>query len=96
MNGKERKEYSILQAKRWSYIAQLRSKALEHSNYENCKIAVDMLMDSYYYESGTIIGISSTREGFDDLHENYSDMYRGGFEEIKVGNDYVIYGFEFD
>lgn len=93
--NKKQKAYNDLRAKQWFHIAQLRDKALEHPDYKHCEIAVDMLMDSSYYESGTIIGISPTREGFDDLYE-YSDLYRGGFEEIKVGNNFVIYGFEFD
>lgn len=57
---------------------------------------VDRLFDSSYYEHGDVVGISSTREGFDDLHENYTELYRGGFEEIQVGVYYIIYGFEFD
>jgi hypothetical protein len=96
MNKKQRDEYNKRQQERWKYISTLRNKALTHPNYLNCSIAVDMLMDSSYYESGTIVGISPTRKGFDNLHENYCDLYRGGFGEIKVGNDYVIYGFEFD
>ena len=94
MNGKERDAYNKIQSKRWQHIANLRNNVLIHPNYTNCAIAVDMLMDDY--DSGTVLGISPTREGFDELHEEYSDMYRGGFEEIKVGNDYVIYGFDFD
>lgn len=95
MNAKERKEYNLIRSKRWFHISQLRSKVLEHPEYKNCEIAVDMLMRSDYYESGTILGISPTREGFDDLY-NYSDLYRGGLYEIKVGDNYVIYGFDFD
>lgn len=96
MNKKQRDAYNKIKQERWQHLNNLRSKVLSHRNYENCKIAVDMLMDFYCYESGTIINISPIRKGFDDLHENYSDMYRGSFKEIKVDNDYVIYGFDFD
>ena len=95
MTQKERKEYKDLRDKKWLYISQLRSKVLEHPDYKNCEIAVDMLMDSSCYECGIILGISPSREEFDDLYD-YSDLYRGGLCEIKVGNNYVIYGFDFD
>jgi hypothetical protein len=96
MNKKQREEYERIRKERWEHINRLRSKVEEHLNHKNCQIAVDMLLDHDYYESGTICGISPTRAGFDNLHENYCDLYRGGFREIKVGDLYVIYGFEFD
>lgn len=93
--NKQRQEYLSNRKKRLDYISQLGKTIQKHPEYENCRIAVDALMDFDYYESGTILLISPSREGFNDLYE-YSDLYRGGFEEIKVGNNYVIYGFEFD
>jgi hypothetical protein len=80
---------------RLDYIKSLYLKAREHELFQVAQEAVDRLFDRDY-ESGTIVGISPNREGFDDLHENYTDMYRGGFEETKIGDNYIIYGFDFD
>ena len=81
---------------KWDHIKSLIEKVQNHPKYHEYLITVDSLFDSRYYETGTIIAISPTREGFDDLHENYRDLYRGGYEEIKVGDNYIVYGFEFD
>jgi cupin superfamily acireductone dioxygenase involved in methionine salvage len=81
---------------KWDYIKLLRDSLKDHPMYTIAQQEVDRLFDSSYYEHGEVVGISPTRVGFDDLHENYSDLYRGGFEEIQVGGHYIIYGFEFD
>ena len=95
MNKKQLKRNQERQA-RWDYIGALKSIARTHPNYDDYFITVDSLMDRGYYDSGDIISICPQRIGFDNLHELYSDLYRGGFKEIKVGDDYIIYGFEFD
>lgn len=94
--NKKLKEYQEQQKLRWDHIKELQSVAKSHPNYNDYTVTVDSLYRTDYYESGTIISISPTREGFDELHENYTDVYRGGLVEIKCGNDYVIYGFDFD
>jgi hypothetical protein len=92
--NKKLKEYQEDLKIRWDHIIDLRSVAKKHPNFNDYEATVDSMYDDY--EFGTIISISPTREGFDELHENYTDLYRGGLVEIKCGNDYVIYGFEFD
>ena len=75
----------------------MQTDALAHPNFEICKQAVDKCHNTYDYESGTIIGISEKRENFDFLYgTDVENNFRGGLREIKVGNLYVIYGFEFD
>lgn len=95
----KRKEYELWLAERnviQTNLDERIKQAREHPNYKLYDSTVDSLMDSSNYESGTIVGISPTREGFNYLHENCSSFFRGGFMEIKVGKDYIIYGFEFD
>lgn len=92
--NKQLKEYQEKQKLRWDYIKSLQSVAKTHPNYNDYVITVDSICDSS--EWGTIVSISPTREGFDELHEEYGDLYRGAFSEIKSGGDYIIYGFDFD
>jgi hypothetical protein len=94
--NKVQRAYKKQQELKWNHIKSLRNIVQDHPKYCDYSITVDALFDSSYYETGTIIAISPTREGFDDLHNQYNHLYRGGFEEIKVGDDYIIYGFEFD
>jgi len=83
---------------RSAFIANaMRTDAVKHPNFEICRQAVDKSIDTYRYESGTIIGISESRKNFDFLYgTDVENNFRGGLREIKVGNLYVIYGFEFD
>lgn len=77
------------------YIRKLILSAREHVHYHSCEYAVDAMYRAEYYEGGTILKISSTREGFDELYA-LASHYRGGLMEIKVGDNYVIYGHDFD
>lgn len=89
-------KYREEQSRRWEFLHKRRAEALLHPDYPICRIQVDMLTSKRGdHDYGYIIGISPTREGFDELYK-YSNMYRGGIEEIKVGANYVAYGFEFD
>ena len=94
--NKVQRAYKKQQELKWDHVKYLREIVQDHPKYREYSITVDSLFDLSYYETGTIISISPTREGFDDLHENYRELYRGGYEEIKVGDDYIIYGFDFD
>jgi len=82
---------------RSAFIANaMQTDAVKHPNFEICKQAVDKSINTRY-ESGTIIGISEKRENFDFLYgTDVENNFRGGLREIKVGNLYIIYGFEFD
>lgn len=62
---KKLKEYQEKQQLRWDYINNLQSVAKSHPNYNDYTVTVDSLYRTDYYESGTIISISPTREGFD-------------------------------
>jgi len=95
MKKKELKEYLKVRKSEYDYLSLLRKSIQEDPMYQICMESVDRGLAIDYYESGDILGISKTREGFDALYE-YSHCYRGGLMEIKVGEHYVIYGFEFD
>ena len=94
--NKRVKEYHIKKDLDWQYLKSLIEKSRENPNYSDYCITIDSMYDSCYYESGRLISISPTREGFDELYEKYEYLYRGGYKEIKVGDDYIIYGFDFD
>ena len=82
---------------RSSYIHSLLNNVKNHSDYQICQETVDSLYSSSDYETGMVIGISSNREGFDEIYDmKYDSYFRGGCMEIKVGDNYVIYGFDFD
>jgi len=95
MNKLDRVAFQELQTDKWTYIHKKVSDIKNHPDYAICEEKVDALMCGDYHEAGAIVGISPTREGFDELYEDY-DVYRGSYCEIKVGDNYVIYGFEFD
>jgi hypothetical protein len=88
-------EFAKLRKAEYEYLSILKKSIQEHPMYQICKESVDRGLEIDSYESGDILGISKTREGFDALYE-YSHCYRGGLMEIKVGEQYVIYGFDFD
>lgn len=79
----------------YEFLALLKQEVSKDPMYQICEESVDRGLEIDNYEHGYILGISKTREGFDELYE-YSHCYRGGLMEIKVGEHYVIYGFEFD
>jgi hypothetical protein len=75
----------------------MQTDALAHPNFEICKQAVDKHINTQYYESGTIIGISDNRKNFDFLYgTDVENNFRGGLLETKVGDFYIIYGLDFD
>ena len=90
-----KKELMLKEKGDYEYLHSLRTAIEKHSMYDICKERLDAGLDISGYESGTILGISTTREDFDELYE-YNYCYRGGLMEIKVGEHYVIYGFDFD
>lgn len=81
---------------RASFLAEeLKSKTSGHPDYQACVEKMDADIGSY--ESGSIISISENREHFDYLYgTDVEYQYRGGFREIKVGANFVLYGFDFD
>ncbi len=92
---KKLKAYLMKRKSDYEDLAILRKLAMEDSMYDICRESVDRCLEIDSYESGDILGISKTRDIFDALYE-YNYCYRGGLMEIKVGEYYVIYGFEFD
>ena len=95
MNKQDLKEFQELQEDRWAYLRKREIDITTHPDFDICKECADRILVDPYYESNHILGISPNSDGFDDLYENY-DMYRGSYCEIKVGDNYVIYGVEFD
>lgn len=87
--------YQLKTEKAWNAVFLLREKAGKHPNYFNCLLHVNSRLNLDSYESGYILMISKDRFDFDPLYE-YSYLYRGGLVETKLGEDYIIYGFEFD
>ena len=96
MTGEEIKEHRKTHSKRWEHIQKLNDICREHSAYGCFEGLIEIYMRISYYDSAIIVGISSTREGFDELHKNYSDLFREGFNEMDTNTDYVIYAYEFD
>jgi hypothetical protein len=95
MKKKELMAYMKVRKGEYEYLSTLKKSIQEHPMYQICEESVDRGLEIDNYESGNILGISKIREGFDALYE-FSHCYRGGLMEIKVGEHYVIYGFEFD
>lgn len=80
-----------------SLLNEMMEASKKHPDYEIIKETVDSQLDTYHYESGTIVGISKDRLNFDNLYLTPAEWeFRGGFRETKIGNHYVIYGFDFD
>lgn len=78
-------------------MCEMREAALEHPEYRNCVEVVDSTLDSDNYESADIIGISETRENFDNLYMTAAEYeFNGGLVETKIGSNYVMYGFNRD
>lgn len=74
---------------------ELHNSVVENPDYDIYLEKMDADMNDY--ERGTIIAISENRENFDYLYGTDVEYnYRGGFREIKVGKNFVLYGFEFD
>lgn len=97
MNKKELKKWQKQRDVEWGHISELIHSAKNHPNHFNCKFCVDVTYQDDYYEIGTILKISPNREGFDELYDlGYGSHFRGGLLEIKVGDNYVIYGHDFD
>jgi hypothetical protein len=90
--------YAYLQNKDcFKLMESMQEDARSNESYEACREFVDRSVDSYNYEQGTIVGISKNRENFDNLYgTDAENHFRGGFRECKVGDNYVIYGFDFD
>jgi len=82
-------------ARALSLAKELKNAVVEHPNYQACVEKKDA--DIGDYEHGNIITISENREHFDYLYgTDVENEYRGGFREIKVGSDFVLYGLDFD
>lgn len=76
-------------------MQSLKESAKKNKNYESYHQQINGSMNEY--EFADIIGICKNRTNFDNLYETDADyMFNGGLVETKIGDDYIIYGFQRD
>jgi hypothetical protein len=78
-------------------LDEMQQNVKNHPLYQTAIERIDSMMNSYNYEGGFLISISESRENFDNLYSTSAESrYRGGLQEIKIGDHFVLYGFDFD
>lgn len=86
--------YQIKRQKDLETIKQLSCEVVKHPNIDNIILFVNRNMNGYY-ESASILMISKDRFDFDQYYD-LEYIYRGGFVETKLGENYILYGFNYD